>query len=74
MVGSGGLLDYNASGTAFNLASRPADEEEDGENLLSPHARTAADVQFSVELRGEFTLKGIREPVEVFRLTDIAAT
>lgn len=73
MVGSGGRFDYTASGTAINLASRLADEAQDGEILLSPRARTAVEDRFPVELRGEFTLKGIREPVEVFRLTDIAA-
>ncbi len=73
MVGSGGRFDYTASGTAINLASRLADEAQDGEILLSPRARTAVEDQFPVELRGEFTLKGIREPVEVFRLTDISA-
>lgn len=69
IVGSGGRIDYTASGTAINLASRLADEAHDGEILLSPRARTAVEDQFPVELRGELTLKGIREPVEVFRLT-----
>ncbi len=73
MVGSGGRFDYTASGTAINLASRLADEAQDGEILLSPRARTAVEDRFPVELRGELTLKGIREPVEVFRLTGIAA-
>ncbi len=73
MVGSGGRLDYTASGTAINLASRLADEAQDGEILLSPRARTAVEDRFPVEPRGEFTLKGIREPVEVFRLTGITA-
>jgi len=73
MVGSGGRFDYTASGTAINLASRLADEAQDGEILLSPRARTAVEDQFPVELRGELTLKGIREPVEVFRLAAISA-
>jgi GAF domain-containing protein len=73
MVGSGGRFDYTASGTAINLASRLADEAQDGEILLSPRARTAVEGEFETESRGEITLKGIREPVEVFRLTGIAA-
>jgi class 3 adenylate cyclase len=68
IVGFEGRFDYTASGTAINLASRLCDEAQDGEILLSPRAAIAVEDQFAVESRGEFTLKGIREPVEVFRL------
>jgi class 3 adenylate cyclase len=68
MVGSGGRFDYTASGTAVNLAKRLCDEALDGEILLSPRAAVALEDRFPVEPRGEATLKGIREPVEVFRL------
>ena len=69
MVGSGGRFDYTASGTAINLASRLADEAQDGEILLSPRARAAVEGDFEVVSRGEITLKGIREPVEIFKLS-----
>jgi class 3 adenylate cyclase len=72
IVGFEGRFDYTASGTPINLASRLCDEAQDGEVLLSPRAAIAVEDQFLVESRGEFTLKGIREPVEVFRLTGIA--
>lgn len=72
MVGSGGRIDYTASGTAINLASRLGDEAQDGEILISPRARLAIEDDFTIEARGEITLKGMREPVEVFRVTGVA--
>ncbi len=71
MVGSGGRIDYTASGTAINLASRLSDEAQDGEILLSPRARLAVEDDFAVEPRGEITLKGMREPVEVYRVEGV---
>jgi class 3 adenylate cyclase/GAF domain-containing protein len=68
MVGFEGRFDYTASGTAINLASRLCDEAEDGEILLSPRAAIAVEDEFQVESRGELSLKGLREPIEVFRL------
>ncbi len=73
MVGFEGRFDYTPSGTAINLASRLCDEALDGEILLSPRARIAVEDTFQVESRGELTLKGIREPVEVFRLMGVTA-
>lgn len=71
MVGSEGRFDYTASGTAINLAARLCEEAADGEILLSPRARIAVEANFAVESQGGINLKGIREPVEVFRLSDI---
>lgn len=68
MVGFEGRFDYTASGTAINLASRLCDEAEDGEILLSPRAAIAVEDTFQVGSRGELSLKGLREPIEVFRL------
>ena len=73
MVGFEGRFDYTASGTAINLASRLCDEAEDGEILLSARASIAVEDDFPVESRGEVSLKGLREPLEVFRLSgDVA--
>ncbi|SDC91563.1 adenylate/guanylate cyclase domain-containing protein [Ruegeria marina] len=68
MVGSEGRFDYTASGTAINLGSRLCDEAEDGEILLSPRAAIAVEDEFRVVSRGTLHLKGIREPIEVFKL------
>ncbi|WP_415919026.1 GAF domain-containing protein [Tateyamaria sp. SN6-1] len=69
LVGFEGRFDYTASGTAINLASRLCDEAIDGEILLSTRAGIAVEDTLPVETCGELTLKGIREPVEVFRLS-----
>lgn len=70
MVGYEGRFEYTASGTAINLASRLCDEAKDGEILMSPRAAIAVEDDLPVEARGELVLKGIREPVETFRLSD----
>ncbi len=71
MVGYEGRSDYTASGTAVNLAARLCDQAEDREILLSARAAIAVEDDHPVEAAGELSLKGIREPVEVFRLTPI---
>ena len=71
MVGSGGRMDYTASGTAVNLAARLCDDALDGEVLISPRARAAVEGVFAVTSRGEIAFKGIREPVEVFCVTGV---
>ncbi|MGI9367554.1 MAG: GAF domain-containing protein [Ruegeria sp.] len=70
LVGYEGRSDYTASGTAVNLAARLCDRAEDGEILLSPRAFTAIEDNFAAEPTGEINLKGIREPVAVYRLAD----
>lgn len=70
IVGYEGRSDYTASGTAINVASRLCEMAEDGEILLSTRAAIAVEDDFPSVSTGEVTLKGIREPVEVFRLAD----
>jgi class 3 adenylate cyclase len=72
MVGSDGRYDYTASGTAVNLAARLCDHAEDGEILLSPRAFAAVEEAYDADSRGQVSLKGIREPVEVFGLRGVA--
>lgn len=73
MVGSEGRYDYTASGTSVNLAARLSDHAMDGEILLSPRAYTAIEDSFRADSSGEVSLKGIREPIEVFRLRDVVS-
>lgn len=68
LVGHEDRSDYTASGTAINLASRLCDEAEDGEILLSPKAQIAVEDDFETRSRGEMSLKGIRQPLEIFSL------
>lgn len=74
MVGYEGRSDYTASGTAVNVASRLCEMAEDGQILLSTRAAIAVESDFASVSAGEFTLKGIREPVEVFRLAEKSET
>ena len=69
MVGFEGRFEYTASGTAVNLAARLCDEAEDGEILLSPRAGIAIEDDFEIQSKGELVLKGIREPLQVFKLS-----
>ncbi len=69
MVGYEGRYDYTASGTVINVASRLSEMADDGEILLSTRVAIAVEDEFETVSTGEATLKGIREPVEVFRLT-----
>lgn len=68
MVGYEERFEYTASGTAINLASRLCDEARGGEILISARVQVAVEEQFETESVGEISLKGIREPLEVFRL------
>lgn len=68
MVGSEGRYEYTASGTSVNLAARLCDEAEDGEILISPRAFAAVEDDFEAEPRGEVALKGIQDPVPVYRV------
>lgn len=74
IVGFEGRFDYTASGTAINLASRLCDQAEDGDILLSQRACIAVEDKFRINSRGEFSLKGFREPMEVFTLGPGAAS
>jgi len=61
----------NVYGGAVNIAARIAGASEAGEVLVSDTvrslARTSADVRF--EDRGEHTLKGVSEPVRLYRVS-----
>jgi class 3 adenylate cyclase len=51
------------------MAARPCDHGEDGEILISPRDYSTVEDDFYAESTGEITFKGIRQPIEVFRLS-----
>lgn len=62
-IGFEGRFDYAAMGTVCNVASRLCDEAKSGQILVTPRILTAVRNAVTVELIGEFALKGIRRPL-----------
>ena len=62
-IGFEGRFDYAAMGTVCNVASRLCDEAKSGQILITSRVLTAIGDAVTVELMGEFTLKGIRRPL-----------
>ena len=62
-IGFEGRFDYAAIGTVSNVASRLCDEAKSGQILITPRVLTTIGDAVSVELIGEFELKGIRRPL-----------
>jgi adenylate cyclase len=62
-IGFEGRFDYAAMGTVCNVASRLCDEAKSGQILVTPRVLTAVRNAVTVELIGEFALKGIRRPL-----------
>ena len=54
-----------------NLASRLCDEAKSGQILISPRVLLAVQSAVSVELAGEFELKGIRRPMSVHNVVGL---
>ena len=65
-IGFEGRRDYAAIGTVSNVASRLCDEAKPGQILISPRVALAVNKAVSVELVGEFALKGIRRPMMAY--------
>jgi class 3 adenylate cyclase len=63
-IGFEGRFDYAAIGTVSNVASRLCDDAKSGQILITPRVLTAIEDAVTVERIGEFTLKGIRRPLE----------
>jgi class 3 adenylate cyclase/putative methionine-R-sulfoxide reductase with GAF domain len=67
-IGFEGRFDYAAIGTVSNVASRLCDEAKPGQILISPRVFTAVKDAVTVELLGEFTLKGIGRPLAAYNV------
>ncbi len=67
-IGFEGRFDYAAIGTVSNVASRLCDEAKPGQILISPRVRLAVDKAVTIEVVGEFTLKGIRRPMTAYNV------
>jgi adenylate cyclase len=72
-IGFEGRFDYAAIGTVSNVASRLCDEASSGQILISPRVHLAIEDVVIVEPAGEFALKGIRRPMAVVNVIDLAA-
>jgi class 3 adenylate cyclase len=71
-IGFEGRFDYAAIGTVSNVASRLCDEAKPGQILISPRVLMAVEDAVTFEPAGELTLKGIRRPLEVYNVINIA--
>jgi adenylate cyclase len=67
-IGFEGRRDYAAIGTVSNVASRLCDEAKPSQILISPRVRQAIEKAVTVELVGEFALKGIRRPMMTYNV------
>jgi adenylate cyclase len=67
-IGFEGRRDYAAIGTVSNVASRLCDEAKPGQILISPRVRQAVEKAVTVEPVDEFTLKGIRRPMQAYNV------
>jgi adenylate cyclase len=71
-IGFEGRFDYSAIGTVSNVAARLCDEAQPGQILISPRVLMAVEEAVRAEAVGEFTLKGIRRPMQVHNVLDPA--
>jgi class 3 adenylate cyclase/putative methionine-R-sulfoxide reductase with GAF domain len=72
-IGFEGRFDYAAIGTVSNVASRLCDEAKPGQILISPRVLMKIESAVKVEPVGEFTLKGIRRPLEAHNVLSVKA-
>jgi adenylate cyclase len=73
-IGFEGRRDYAAIGTVSNVASQLCDEAKPRQILISPRVMLAVDKAVTVELVGEFMLKGIRRPMAAYNVLAAAAS
>jgi class 3 adenylate cyclase/CheY-like chemotaxis protein len=67
-IGFEGRFDYAAIGTVTNLASRLCDKAQAGQVLISQRVFSAVEELVEVEALGDFALKGLHRPVNVYNV------
>lgn len=67
-IGFEGRFDYSAIGSVVNLAARLCSEARDSQILVDSKVLNAVQAEIEYETLGEFALKGIRVPVEVYNV------
>jgi adenylate cyclase len=67
-IGFKGRLQYSATGTVANLASRLCDNALNGQILVDSKVRSEVHALAELEMVGEFVLKGFRRPVQAFNV------
>jgi adenylate cyclase len=72
-IGFKGRLQYSATGTVANLASRLCDKALNGQILIDSKVRAAVHALAELETVGEFVLKGFRRPVQAFNVCGLKA-
>jgi class 3 adenylate cyclase/tetratricopeptide (TPR) repeat protein len=72
-IGDDLRMDYTAQGHTVGLAQRMESLASAGSIYLSEHTRELVQVYFALEDLGEFTLKGVAEPMHVYELTGVGS-
>jgi len=67
-IGFEGRLQYSATGTVANLASRLCDHAHNGQILVDAKVRAEVEALAELESIGELDLKGFRRPVKAFNV------
>lgn len=70
-IGTSMRMDYTAIGNTVNTAARLESRAKAGEVLISPMVYERLKDRIQAESLGPCTLKGISEPVEIFRVTGL---
>jgi class 3 adenylate cyclase len=70
-IGFEGRFDYAAIGSVTNLASRLCDKAQDAQILISQRVYGAVEEMVDVEPLGEFALKGLHRPVNVYNVLSL---
>jgi class 3 adenylate cyclase/tetratricopeptide (TPR) repeat protein len=73
-VGAGSHQDYTVIGESVNLAARLQDKAEAGETLLSDAVYRTLPQRVACDSHGVVAVKGLSEPVRIWRLLGLAQT